>query len=153
MKIFTSCCFYQQVLPPGIRRLSENKLIVPEAAPRQRDILAGLPPASFSSKSRRIEQLFTSINTKILLKIRRSDVQTFRRSDVQTFRRSDVQTFRRSDVHTLRRSHVHTGPPSASIVILGHALELICFRFASRHLQRYLLQQFYWGKNCFLQTF
>ena len=97
MKIFTSCCFYQQVLPPGIRRLSENKLIVPEAAPRQRDILAGLPPASFSSKSRRIEQLFTSINTKILLKIRRSDAQTLRRSDVQTFRRSDV--------HTLRRSH------------------------------------------------
>jgi len=108
VKIFTSCCFYQQVLPPGIRRLSENKLIVPEAAPRQRDILAGLPPASFSSKSRRIEQLFTSINTKILLKIRRSDVQTFRRSDVQTFRRSDVQTFRRSDVQTFRRSDVQT---------------------------------------------
>ncbi len=55
------------------RRLSENKLIVPKAAPRRRDILAGLPPARFprnNGELRYIEQLFAEIYAEIWPKYR-----------------------------------------------------------------------------------
>lgn len=50
----------QLILGQAPRRLSENRLIG-----RERDILVELPPVSFPRKFRRIEQLFTSIDTKI----------------------------------------------------------------------------------------